>query len=68
MRRVSAKAVRLRAFIIERLKERSSWLAIGFVCTSVGLKFSADVNWEVATNIGILIASVIQFFWPDRPK
>jgi hypothetical protein len=55
-----------RAFLIERLKERSSWIALGFIITLCGVKFGAHVNWENATGIGMAIAAIIQFIWPDK--
>lgn len=55
----------LRNFILERLRERSTWVAAGFVFSALGMKFAAELDWDKASSLGLVLASIIQMVWPD---
>ncbi len=59
---------RVKDFLVDRLKERSSWIALGFILSACGFKIAAELNWDSASNLGLFLAASIQFIWPDEKK
>jgi len=49
-------------YVIERLKERSTWLGVIGIVTAYGINMTVDQQTAVATA-GIAVASVVSAFW-----
>jgi hypothetical protein len=58
--------VKIGDFLLERLKERSTWTGMFLVLTSIGVTLPEGVS-EYVVVAGVGIAGVIEFFWPE-PK
>ncbi len=52
-------------FILNRLKEKSTWVAIGSALTAVGLQISPD-KWQLIMGIGMGVPSIITIFLPAQ--
>lgn len=52
-------------YILERLKEKSTWVAIGSVITALGVSISPDL-WQMIMAIGMGIPGLISIFLPAR--
>jgi len=49
-------------YLVERLKERSTWLGVIGIVTAYGINMTVDQQTAVATA-GIAVASVVSAFW-----
>lgn len=59
---------RLRAaanFILDRMKEASTWQGIGFVVALTGSKFGVGMDWGQAAAVGGLISAFLKAVIPD---
>lgn len=52
-------------YVIDRARERSTWLAAIGLATAYGLNMTADQQTAIATA-GIAVASVVSAFWPGN--
>lgn len=52
-------------FILNRLKEKSTWVAIGSALTALGVQISPD-RWQLVIGIGMGLPSIIAIFLPAR--
>ena len=53
-------------FILERLKERSTWLGLVTLATSIGVNLNPDLVMYI-TSIGTGVAGLILFLTKDKP-
>lgn len=51
----------------DRLKEPSTWQAIGFIAGLCGAKYGADFEWGEGAALGGVISAIIKAIVPD-PK
>lgn len=54
-------------FILDRLKERSTWLGVIGLATAAGVGLTPDQAAAIATG-GAAIASAVAAFTPDSPS
>lgn len=52
-------------FILNRLKEKSTWVAIGSALTATGIQISPE-HWQLVMGIGMGLPSIIAIFLPAR--
>ncbi len=52
-------------YILERLKEKSTWTALGSVLTAFGITISPE-NWALIMGIGMGIGGMVSMFLPAR--
>lgn len=51
-------------FVVDRLKERSTWLGIAAVLTAAGVGLSPEQGVAI-TTAGVALAGLLSAFWPD---
>jgi len=59
---------RLRAganFILDRMKEPSTWQGVGFVVTLCGAKWGVGVDWGQAAAMGGIVSAFLKATIPD---
>lgn len=59
---------RLRAaanFILDRMREPSSWQGVGFLATLAGAKWGASLDWGQAAALGATVSAFIKTIFPD---
>lgn len=52
-------------YILDRLKERSTWLSIGTFLTGLGVVIKPD-QWQIIMGIGMGLPGLITTFMPPR--
>lgn len=52
-------------YILERLKEKSTWVGIGSFITGLGVTISPD-KWQIIMGIGMGLPGLISMFLPAR--
>lgn len=52
------------SYILNRLKEKSTWVALGSVLTGMGVAFSPE-NWQMIMTIGMGIPGIISVLIPS---
>lgn len=52
-------------YILDRLKEKSTWVALGSALTALGVSVSPE-RWQVIMAIGMGLPSIIAIFLPAR--
>lgn len=52
-------------FVLNRLKEKSTWVAIGSALTALGLQISPE-RWQLVMGIGMGLPSIVAIFLPAR--
>lgn len=52
-------------YAIERLKEKSTWVAMGSMLTGAGVIISPD-SWQAIMGIGMGLSGLISMFMPAR--
>lgn len=50
---------------VARLKEPSTWQAIGFIVGLLGGKYAADFDWGQGAAVGGLISAIIKAIVPE---
>jgi hypothetical protein len=53
-------------FILDRLKERSTWRGIVFVLGGAGMTLEPE-QWESIVAFGMVLFGLVDSFWPE-PK
>lgn len=56
----------MKKFLIDRLKERSTWLGILGIVTAAGLKLSPELQEAIITS-AIAVAGIIAAITADKP-
>lgn len=52
-------------YIVDRLKERSTWLSIGTALTGAGVTIRPD-KWQLIMGVGMIVPGIITAFMPPR--
>lgn len=52
-------------YIVNRLKERSTWLGITTVVTTFGVSINPELS-EAIISAGVAIAGLVSVIWPDK--
>lgn len=52
-------------FVLDRLKEKSTWVALGSALTALGVSISPEY-WQMIMAIGMGLPSVIAIFIPAK--
>lgn len=52
-------------WFLDRLKEPSTWQAIGFIVGLLGGKYAADFDWGQGAAVGGLISAIIKAVVPE---
>lgn len=52
-------------YILERMKEKSTWVALGSVVTAMGVGISPE-NWQAIMAFGMGIPGLVSIFLPAR--
>ena len=52
-------------YILERMKEKSTWVALGSVITAMGVGISPE-NWQAIMAFGMGIPGIVSVFLPAR--
>ncbi len=52
-------------FILDRMKEPSTWQAVGFVVALCGAKWGVGVDWGQAAAMGGLVSAFLKATIPD---
>jgi len=60
--------INLKEFVIERLKESSTWQGLAFILTMTGSHYGADFDIAGATAAGALVSATIKILFPDGSK
>lgn len=50
---------------LARLKEPSTWQAIGFIAGLCGAKFAADFDWGQGAAVGGVVSAIIKAVVPE---
>lgn len=57
-----------RDFLLERMGEASTWQGVGFMCSALGVKYGAGLDWGSAAFVGGFISAGIKSVFPDKLK
>ncbi len=57
----------MKQFLIDRLKERSTWLGITGLLTAVGVALSPG-QLEAILALGTALGGAVAALWPDSPS
>lgn len=53
------------AYLLERLKEKSTWVSIGSFLTAIGVGISPE-NWQLVMMVGMGLPGLVTMFLPAR--
>jgi hypothetical protein len=56
----------LRAYLIQRLSERTTWIGVIGLFTAVGWQISPDLQNQIA-SLGVSVVGLILIFTSDKP-
>lgn len=62
------KINRLRAYVLDRMGEASTWQGIGFLVSLFGVKWATSLDWGAAAALGGTISAGIKAVFPDSAK
>ena len=55
-------------YLLDRLKEQSTWQGIGFVVALTGSHFGAGMDWGQAAGLGGALSALLKIMLSDQPK
>lgn len=58
----------MKAYLLDRLNEASTWQGIGFIVALTGSKIGIGLDWGQAAGLGGIISAAIKMMFPDSKK
>lgn len=59
------KVQKVTAFVLDRLREGSTWCAIGTLLVLTGVHWASRADWTSLAGLGVLVSGILKAVLPD---